>query len=106
MGEQVTQLDEKGNVPGEPPYGTGQVIIGVAHPSPTDRWQADWIDAAGHVVSGPQDATFDECMSWALNDAKPARVLIWTQFYGTVPGAGLPFDEFDADPTYRPPETS
>lgn len=92
----------------EPLRGTGEVVIGAASRPPTEKWMADWIDSRGNVKSGPQAASLDECLSWALKDATPARIVIWTQ--NRPDGdpqdwdakGGIPSDQFGADPTYHP----
>lgn len=91
---------------GEPAYGTGEVVINVSLRPPSDSWQAHWLDAQGHIVQGPQHVPFDDCLSWALNDAKPARIVIWTQHHASDddrdPNARIPFDPYAADESYRP----
>lgn len=104
------QPNEKGIVPGEPPFGTGEVVIAASQRPPTDKWGAEWHDSLRHNVEGPQDATLDECLSWAMNEAHPARVVIWTQNVPSDdvrqadPNAGVPHDQFYVDQDYRPPQ--
>lgn len=69
----------EGNPMTRPQDGAGEVFI---ERSPgTDTWRAAWmhIDERDVMIAselGPQSATLVQCISWAIQGAKPARVSI------------------------------
>lgn len=62
-----------------PPDGTGSVII-EKRPDGID-WTTDWLgdpvdNAITMGLAGPHRGTMEECIDWALHEAKPARIVI------------------------------